>query len=43
VDVQVATTTGKKDLRMRCNSQQTVQAVIADIRSTVQVCARRGS
>jgi hypothetical protein len=37
LDVQVETTAGKKDLRMRCDSAQMVQTVISDIRSTVQV------
>jgi hypothetical protein len=36
-DVQVETTLGKKDLRMRCADADTVQTVISDIRSTVQV------
>jgi hypothetical protein len=36
-DVQVETTLGKKDLRMRCADPDTVQTVISDIRTTVQV------
>lgn len=38
LDVQVETTAGKKDLRMRCADEGTVQTVISDIRTTVQVC-----
>jgi hypothetical protein len=38
LDVQVETTSGKKDLRMRCASSQNVQGVMADIRAVVQVC-----
>lgn len=37
LDVQVETTAGKKDLRMRCTDIATVSGVISDIRSTVQV------
>lgn len=37
LDVQVETTSGKKDLRMRCADVQSVQTIISDIRSTVQV------
>lgn len=37
LDVQVETTAGKKDLRMRCADVPTVQRVITDIRITVQV------
>lgn len=37
LDVQVETTAGRKDLRMRCDSAQMVQTVITEIRSTVQV------
>jgi hypothetical protein len=39
LDVQVETTAGKKDLRMRCADVPTVQRIITDIRTTVQVCA----
>jgi hypothetical protein len=37
LDVQVETTAGKKDLRMRCADVPTMQKVISDIRATVQV------
>lgn len=37
LDVQVETASGKKDLRMRCQSEPTVHSIIADIRNTVQV------
>lgn len=45
LDIQVETASGKKDLRMRCQSAPAVQTIIADIRQTVQVrsatpCAR---
>lgn len=35
--MQVETTNGKKDLRMRCASEEAVQLIMQDIRSTVQV------
>jgi hypothetical protein len=37
LDIQVETASGKKDLRMRCQSEPAVQDIIADIRQTVQV------
>jgi hypothetical protein len=37
LDIQVETTAGKKDLRMRCTSREAVHTVMADIRATVQV------
>jgi hypothetical protein len=37
LDIQVETASGKKDLRMRCQSEPAVQEIIADIRQTVQV------
>ncbi|WIA35453.1 hypothetical protein OEZ86_003892 [Tetradesmus obliquus] len=36
LDIQVETASGKKDLRMRCQSEPAVQDIIADIRETVQ-------
>ncbi|KAF6264159.1 hypothetical protein COO60DRAFT_1698426 [Scenedesmus sp. NREL 46B-D3] len=36
LDIQVETASGKKDLRMRCQSESAVQDIIADIRQTVQ-------
>lgn len=37
LDIQVETASGKKDLRMRCQSEPAVQDIIAFIRETVQV------
>lgn len=37
LDIQIETVSGRKDLRMRCHSQEAVQNIMADIRGTVNV------
>lgn len=42
MDVQVETSGGKKDLRMRCESPATVELLMQEIRTTVQVGSSAG-
>jgi hypothetical protein len=37
LDIQIETVSGRKDLRMRCHSQEAVQNIMAEIRGTVNV------
>eukprot|EP00878_Enallax_costatus_P034135 GHUV01037778.1.p3 GENE.GHUV01037778.1~~GHUV01037778.1.p3 ORF type:complete len:111 (-),score=16.76 GHUV01037778.1:151-483(-) len=43
LDIQMETVSGRRDMRMRCQSEATVQSIIADIRNTVQVHKVPGS
>lgn len=40
LDIQVETTAGRRDLRMRCAAEEAVDDIIRAIRSTVEVRAR---